>query len=156
MGVFVPIAAAVGGGSALLGGALLATAAVSLYAGVESARMTRQAGKIAEAQSRIDANAEGDAARNREIERKKMLLRAISSQQAQAGAAGVSFSEGSPRAIAQLDIDEAADDLLIDRTNTRARQRALITGGRNARISANAQANISLLDTAAQTARMFM
>jgi hypothetical protein len=152
MAFVVPIATAVGGGSAAAGGILLASAAAGIYAGVESARMTRQMGRVAEGQSKIDAAAEGDAARQREILRKRALMRAISSQQARAGAGGVEFS-GSIGQIAQLDIDEANRDLMIDRANTSQRQRALRLQGRNARVTSRAQSTISLLDTVATQAR---
>lgn len=143
MAFVVPIATAVGGGSAAAGATLLATAAVAGASAVESARMQRRAGAISEAQSEIDAKAEGDAARQREIQRKRGLLRAISSQVARAGATGVAF-EGSPRNIAQLDIDEANDDLLVDRANTRARQRGLRGQGRAARIIGRTNARNTL------------
>lgn len=155
MAFVVPIATAVGGGSAAAGAVILSAAAATVGAGVISAQQSRAAGKIAEAQSNIDANAEGDAARQRAILRKKNLLRAISSQQAAAGAAGVAFSEGSPAAIARLDIDESRMDLDVDRANTRQRQRGLRAQGRAARLQGNAQAATTLLDTASNTARMF-
>ena len=66
------------------------------------------------------------------------------------GAAGVAFSEGTPLRIAQLDIDEATTDLVIDRANVRARQRALREQGRAARIAGRSQARRTLLDTATQ------
>jgi hypothetical protein len=153
MAFVIPLAAAVGGGSAVTGGVLLASAAASLAAGVVSYKQTVRAGEIANAQSKIDANAEGDAARDREMQRKRGLLRAISSQVAQSGAAGVAFAEGSPAAIAQLDIAEATKDLNTDRVNVRARQRAIRLQGRNAETGARGQATASLIDTAANTAR---
>ena len=92
MAFVVPLATAVGGGSAALGAVLLGSAALGIGAGVISAQQQIAAGKFAKAQSIIDAAAEGDAATQREIIRKRNLLRAISSQQAAAGAAGVAFS----------------------------------------------------------------
>ncbi len=123
---------------------------LGIASGVKQAELQRFAGKVEEAQSKIDAAAEGDAARQREIKRKKNLLRAISSQQAKAGAAGVAFSEGSPARIAQLDIDEATDDLLVDTANTRQAQRQRLSQGRVARFVGKQQSTITLLDTAAK------
>ncbi len=123
---------------------------VKVLAGVLKADLQRFAGKVDETQSVIDAAAEGDAGRNREITRKKNLLRAISSQQAKAGAAGVAFSEGSPARIAQLDIDEATDDLLIDTASTRQAQRQRLTQGRIARFVGKRKSTLTLLDTAAE------
>ena len=121
---------------------------LGVISGVEQARLQRFAGKVEEAQSVIDAAAEGDAGRNREILRKRNLLRAISSQVAKAGATGVAFSEGSPARIAQLDIDEATDDLLIDTASTRQAQRSRLSQGRIARFVGNKQSALTLLDTA--------
>lgn len=151
MAFVVPVATAIGGGSLLAGSAILATAALSVASGVISAKQQRAAGKFQEAQSEIDANAEADAAKQRQIIRKKNLLRAISSQQAAAGAGGVAFSEGSPARIAQLDIDEASIDLLVDTASSRQRQRGLRAQGRAARFAGKVGAATTLLDTAGGT-----
>lgn len=123
---------------------------LGIFSGIKQAELQRFAGKVEEAQSVIDAAAEGDAARNREINRKKNLLRAISSQQAKAGAAGVAFTEGSPARIAELDIEKATEDLLIDTANTRQAQRSRLSQGRAARFVGKQQSDIVLLDTAAR------
>lgn len=123
---------------------------LGIFSGIKQAELQRFAGKVEEAQSVIDAAAEGDAARNREINRKRNLLRAISSQQAKAGATGVAFSEGSPARIAQLDIEEATDDLLIDTASTRQAQRSRLSQGRAARFVGKKRSDITLLDTAAK------
>lgn len=122
--------------------------ALVVASGLMQAQQQRRAGQIAEAQAQIDANAEGDAAREREIERRRGLMSALSSQVAQAGAAGVMFSEGSPARIAALDIAYADRDSAVDRANSSARQRALKLQGKNARIAGNAAAAVTLLDTA--------
>ena len=124
---------------------------LGFISGVKEAELQRFAGKVEQLQSVIDAAAEGDAARNRAILRKKNLLRAISSQQAKAGAAGIAFSEGSPARIAQLDIDEATEDLLIDTASTRQAQRQRLAQGRAARFVGKQKSTITLLDTAAKT-----
>ena len=123
---------------------------LGFISGVKEAELQRFAGKVEQLQSVIDAAAEGDAARNRAILRKKNLLRAISSQQAKAGAAGIAFSEGSPARIAQLDIDEATEDLLIDTASTRQAQRQRLAQGRAARFVGKQKSTITLLDTAAK------
>lgn len=155
MAVAIPALATIGGGSVLTGGVLLASAAATVYGGVTAAREQRRAGRFAEAQANIDAAAEGDAARQREIERKRMLRRALSSQIASAGAGGIAF-EGSAARAAQLDIDEAIKDLTIDRANTRQRQSSLRSQGRAARFAGKQQARMTLLDTAARTATSFI
>ena len=125
-----------------------------LFSGAITAQEQSRAGKISLVQSRIDANAEGDAAREREILRKKQLRRALSSQLAEAGATGVKFTEGSPARIAQLDIEAAERDLAIDTATSKQRRRALISQGKSARAASKAQATVTLLDTAADVAQM--
>ncbi len=154
MAFVIPALAAVGGGSAAAGAVVLASAAVGVYTGVQSSRLAKIAGRDAEAQSEIDAAAEEDSAKGREIRRKKNLARAISSQLNQAGG-NVAFDEGTPAQIAQLDIDEAEFDRLTDTANSRQRARGRRSQGRAARFAGDTQANITLLDTAAKTATLF-
>jgi len=142
------LATSIGGGSAATGYAILAATAASTAAGVSSAVAQQRAGRIAAKEAKTAAAAEGDASRQREIERKRALLRAIGSQQAQAGAAGVSSQEGSPARIAQLDIDQASTDLLVDRATTSQRQNALRSQGRAARFQGRVGAATTLADTA--------
>ena len=156
MAVALPLLATIGGGSALAGGTILGTAAIGAATGIAGARSERKAGEFQEGQARIDAAAEGDAARTREIERKRLLLRAIASQQAAAGAGGISLGEGSPAVAARLDIDRANTDLLIDTANVRQRQRNLFAQGRAARISGTARRNVGLLGTISSTASSFL
>lgn len=148
MAFVVPVVTAIGGGSAAVGATLLATTALTVGSGVMSARASRAAGKAEQARAEMQAKAEGDAARQREIERKRHLLRALSSQQARAAALGLEFS-GSIAGVAERDIQDATNDLLLDRANTRSRQRALRFGGEMARFQGRTQARASLLDTAA-------
>lgn len=153
MAVALPILAGIGGGSAAVGGALLAT---TVGAGVYAARSQRAAGKAVQAETELEARAEGDAARDREINRKRMLMRALSSQVAAAGAAGVRVDQGSPASLINLDIAEARRDQDIDVVNTRSKQRLLRFRGENARIAGNAAARQSLLDTALRTTQAFL
>ena len=129
---------------------------MKVLAGVMKADLQRFAGKVEQAQSVIDAAAEGDAGRNREILRKKNLLRAISSQQAKAGAGGVAFTEGSPARIAELDIEKATEDLLIDTASTRQAQRSRLAQGRIARFVGKRKSTLTLLDTAAEVGEAFV
>lgn len=154
MAAVVPAVTAIGGGSLAAGSVVLATAAVTAYSGYRSAQEQRRAGRFAQAQAEINAAAEGDAARQREIQRKKMLRRALSSQIAQSGAQGIAF-EGSTARAAQLDVAESQYDLAVDRANTATRQRALRSQGQNARISGDAQSTVTLLDTAGRTMSAF-
>lgn len=147
--------AAVGGGSMVAGAATLAAAAATVYTGVRSAQESRRAGKFAQAENEIEARAEGDAARQREIERKKNLMRAISSRTAYAAAAGIRSDVGSQAALVNIDVAEARSDSDIDAINSSARQRALRIRGANARSAGNEQARQTLVDTAVRTYQSF-
>lgn len=147
-----PMVTALGAGSMAVGVAVLAA---TVYSGAESAKASRRAGQASAAEANIAVAAEGDAARQRELERKRNLLRAISSQTASAAAAGVRANEGSPNALINLDIAEANSDQDVDYGNTKAQQRALTFRGQNAIAAGNAQARTSMLDTAASTIKIF-
>jgi hypothetical protein len=112
-----------------------------------SAVQERAAGKAERGALNLQAKQAGDAARAREIERKRDLLKALATQNAAAGAQGVAFS-GSKAAIARTDIRQAATDLLADTANTRTQQRILRTRGANAQKAGNMRALTSLVDTA--------
>lgn len=126
----------------------------TIAAGVGGAIMQRNAGIAQSHQMKAQAAREGDAARQREIERRRNLLRALSSQSARAGAGGVAL-DGSLASIARADIRDATNDLLIDRSNTRSKQNELITGAKNARARGNLGAAVSLFDTGAKVAGQF-
>jgi hypothetical protein len=143
MAFFVPILAAVGGGSAIAGGLAVASAAV----GVMGAAQQRAAGKAENAGYKIEVKQAGDAARGREIERKRDLLRALATQAATAGAQGVAM-QGSNVGIALGDIKQARNDLLADTANTKTQQRILRTKGINAQRAGNNAAITSLVSTA--------
>jgi hypothetical protein len=124
--------------------------ATTVASGVYSAQQQKAAGKAASAEAQIAANREGDAARGREIERRRALLRAIASQNAAAGAGGVSVNE----ATLGADLMYATDDLMTDRSNTLQTQSLLRLQGSNAKRAGNAGAFTTLLDTAGSTAAL--
>lgn len=153
MAFVIPVLTTIGGGSAAVGATVVATAA-TVGATVVSARQSAKAGNVAAQQAQIEANAEGDAARQREIERRRLLIRSISAQAAAAGAAGVSTTEGSLNAMVRNDLEDARTDMLVDRANLKQRQRVLSLQGKNAFAAGRTNAAASLLDgvTAAGTA----
>lgn len=149
MAFFVPLAAglaSIGGGSAVAGGLLVGSA----VAGGLAAKSTYDAGQTAKAEAKIQSKQEGDAARAREIERKRALLSALSSQHARSGAQGVTM-QGSNVAIAQRDINDNRQDLLYDTVNTRRAQRILRSRGQSASRSGTIGAITSIADTALNT-----
>lgn len=124
-----------------------ALAAIALGSGALAAGMQYRSGKQQELVYKQEAKQEGDAAKQREIDRKRNLLKALASQRASAAAMGAEFS-GSLGNLARVDIEEAADDLLVDQVNSSRRQRALRLSGREASAAGSAAAAGSLLDSA--------
>lgn len=128
--------------------------AASVAAGAYSAYEQKKAGQQQAFQFKQEAKQEADSAREREITRRKTLLRALASQNAAAGAAGAELS-GSLGNIVVKDIEEANNDLLIDNVNTSRRTRVLRGSAREAIGSANARAVGSLIDSGVSTYRSF-
>lgn len=134
---------------------LAGTAAVgAVGAGLISANESRNAGIAANQQAQSQARLEGDAAKGREIQRRQDLLRALASQNAAAGAAGVETS-GSIGGIMRTNIKQNQQDLLTDAAGAGARRVALLAQGSNAQRSGNAQAFGTLLDTASKGASLY-
>lgn len=144
MAVMVPILAAAGGGSAVLGGTLLGATALS---GGLAAYGQYQAGQAASAQYRAQARQEQTAARESEIQRRRDLLRALATQNAQAGAQRVAFS-GGKAAIAAYDVAQAKRDTLVAQVNSSTKIAALKSAASNAAFQGKVGAAASLLDTA--------
>ena len=124
--------------------------ATTVASGVYSAQQQKAAGKAANAEAQIAANREGDAARGREIERRRALLRAIASQNAAAGAGGVAVNA----ATLGAELMYATDDLMADRSNTLQTQSLLRLQGSNAKRAGKVGAYTTLLDTAGSTAAL--
>lgn len=141
MAFFVPVLATLGGGSAVAG----ALAGASAVVGLMGAKAQYDAGQIAKAESKIAAKQEADAARGREIERKRDLLRALATQGAVAGAQGVGFA-GSKAAIARTDIEQARTDTMTDRVTSVTKQRILRARGKSAAQIGTLKAVSSVLD----------
>jgi len=93
------------------------------------------------------ARQEKDAAQQREIERRRDLMRALSAQNAQAGAAGVETS-GSTQGLMLTDIKQNQQDLLTDVSNTSLKNRDLRQRAANARRAGTWGAVGGLLETA--------
>jgi len=112
-------------------------------------KSSRDAGQIASKEAELAARKEGDAGRQREIERRRALIRALASQNAQAGASGIT-TDGSVGAVAQSDIKQFQNDLLGDYVNTKNQQSLYRTQGKNAKRAGNIGAGMALLDGAAK------
>lgn len=119
-------------------------AGLSAAGTVYGANEQRKASVIESRETLKQAKAEEISAAQRQIERRRNLLRSLSSQNAAAGAAGVGL-EGSTSAIAKADIRDATNDLLIDDSNSDQRISSLRSQASNARRLGNAQFGSSLL-----------
>lgn len=126
---------------------LASTAVATVASGYMAAQQQRNAGIQADNQAQAQARAEGDAAKGREITRRQDLMRALSSQNAAAGAAGIS-TDGSFGGVVRTNIKQNQQDLLTDAAGVSARRQALLDQGSNARRAGAAQARGTLFDTA--------
>lgn len=120
---------------------------VTAAAGAASAIQARNAGKLQQIEYQRQAKEEEVSARDREIERRRRLVQALASQNAEAGALGIDPTTGSRRAITLEDVRLARMDDLTDRAMTSRRSVSLRSAGRSARRQGNLQAGATLLDT---------
>lgn len=123
-----------------------AAVAAGTYASVRS---SQNAAKATEIQYNEQAKDEASAARDREIERRRKLVQALSSQAAAAGASGVDQSVGTRKAIALADLNAASYDSLQDRARTNRRSLLLRGAGKNARRQGNLESAGIVINAAA-------
>lgn len=138
---------------AILGGMSVGTAAAvatTVAAGTYSAVQARNAGIAQSNELKAQSRVEGLAAKQNEIERRRDLIRALSSQNAAAGAAGVT-TDGSIGAIMKRDIRDNQNDLLVSSANSSAQSSLRRSQASNSRQQGNIRAVTSLLDTGAKT-----
>lgn len=121
-------------------------------AGVAAASSQVAAGKMRNIEYKEQAQQEQDAARDREIDRRRRLVSALASQNAEAGALGATTGVGSGAAIALTDARRANYESLADRATTNRRSLMLRTAGKFARRQGNAAAVATLLDTGTDVA----
>lgn len=111
-----------------------------------SAYSMYQTGQQQSAAAKLAAEQETLAARDKEIERRRALIRSLSSRAAEAGASGLTTSSGSQAALALSDIGTAGRDRLAENATSAARKNALNTDARYARRIGTTRAMSSLLD----------
>jgi len=124
----------------------------ALATGVLSAEATKRAGDFRRDQYESQAKDELDSARDREIERRRRLISALASQNAEAGALGATPGIGSVAAIAKADARRASYESLADRVGTSRRTLLL----KSAAKQATKQAKLGIFGTAADTASSFI
>jgi hypothetical protein len=122
----------------------MAAAVAAIGGGLLGAGAQIKAGKIADYEAKTEADAIRTAAAAREADRKEALARAVSSQSAGAGAAGIAF-QGSPLTILEEDIRREEVATERDRLQTRMEYQAARLRGTVAKRSARLQAISGLL-----------
>jgi hypothetical protein len=127
--------------------------AATVAAGAAQAVQTRNAGIIQSQQYQQAATAEGDAARGREIERRRILIKTLAARDAYAGATGQTTG-GSIATLNMRDINDASNDLLYDKGSVAAKQRAYTSGASNARSAGNIGAFGALMQTGMKAATL--
>jgi hypothetical protein len=122
--------------------------------GVLSAAASRRAGQEQSIELKQAALQEEDAAKDRELNRRRALVRALSTQIASFGASGVDPGTGSPAAIARRDAFLADEETAIDRAQTARQSTTLRRQARSARRIGTLRATSTLLSTGAQAASL--
>jgi hypothetical protein len=117
-------------------------------AGAATAVAHHRAGEFQAIQYREQAQQETDANRDREIERRRRLVAALASQNAEAGAFGTAPGVGSRAAIALSDARRAQYESLADRAGTGRRSLMLRSSAKESRRQGNTLALASAIDTA--------
>ena len=122
-----------------------------IASGVIGAKAQSNAGKAAKIQYQQQARGEETAAKDREIARRRRLVSALASQNAEAGALGITPGVGSRKAIALADAKRASFEGLSDRASTGRRAVMLRSAGKAAQREGNLAAASTLLGTATDT-----
>lgn len=117
----------------------------TVASGAMTAKAASDAGKAQKIELQVAADQERDMAREREVDRRRTLVRALSSQVTTRAAQGLDMS-GSARAIATSDAAQADIGLLTDRVNTSRMATSLRRQGRQAVRQGRLGAGASLLD----------
>lgn len=116
-------------------------AIIALVGAGVSAKVAHDQGTAVKKEAEAQSRREGDAARFREIERRRELVAALANQAAVAGAAGI----GPDLSVMTSDIKAAENDILYDKANTRTEQAMLRARGKNAKRIGTLGAGASLL-----------
>jgi hypothetical protein len=130
-------------------GEFAAAAAIgtTVASGLLQAHTARRQGQQEQVALEMQARQEEGAAREREVERRRRLVRALSSQIAVRGRQGIDMGSGSAAAIARSDASLADLDRMTGRVNVQRQTAQLRQQGRMARRMGRTRAATSLLDT---------
>jgi hypothetical protein len=122
--------------------------------GVLTAVAQRNAGKAESIELQQQAKQEESAAKDRELIRRRQLVRSLSTQIATFGALGVDAGTGSPASISLRDGRLADEETAIDRTRTQQQSNSLRRQAKSARRIGNLRAAGTLFATAGAAAGM--
>jgi hypothetical protein len=143
------IGAYVAAGAEAAGSAVAAASPYLAAAGaVAGAVATHQAGVAAKNEDTMKARQAGLDAGGKQIEIRQNMLKALASQNAAAGAAGIGTG-GSFGANVNRQISQNQNDLLTNSTNAQEQQSLFAMQGNSAETTANLGAGASLLDAGA-------
>lgn len=132
--------------------ALIAVATTAVAAGA-SAYEQHEAGVAASNQAKDKARIAADQATQQQINQRQNLLRALASQNAQAGAGGIGTG-GSFGANAKRQITQNQNDLLVTGAGASAQIQGYNQQASSALLQGNIGAGVSLLDGASKTAKL--
>ena len=129
---------------------------ISLVAGstLLSAGSQIQAGKTSAKEAELSAQTAELGATQREVDRKERLAQALSTANAQAGAAGIAAFEGSPLTILQQSIENEQTATERDMFNTRISALTTRARGQTAKRVGQVGAATSLLKGGAKTSQL--
>lgn len=119
----------------------------TIATGLLGAASTYRSGGFQQIEYNERAQAELDASRDREIDRRRRLVAALASQNAEAGAIGAAPGVGSRAAQARADARRAAYETGADRATTGRRALLLRKAGSEAKRQAGYLTAATLLDT---------
>jgi hypothetical protein len=111
----------------------VASTALNIYSAVE-------AGEVADNAAKAKADQEEFAAKDREVTRRKQLLKAMASQNAMSAAGGVRAYEGSQLNMLKTDMGAYSYDASMDRGTTDTNKAWTLYGGRAAKSASHLNA----------------
>lgn len=130
----------------------LAMAAMALASGGLKAYSQYSAGKVANQESKVAAEREKIASKDRQIMRNEELLRSMAARNASTGSRGITGA--SITAASTEDIRQTELATMSDRATTAGRVATLRARGKNAKIQGTIGAAASLLDAVNTAARI--
>jgi len=127
----------------------------TVVGGAIQAKAAYDSGKFQESMYKEQAKAEKDALKQREIERKRRLINALSLQTVHSAKGNIDPGSGSRLAITKSDVQQAQLDSFADQYRTSRSRNLLIAQGGAARRAGTYGAIGSLADTTATVTKLY-